>query len=111
MNVHMLSEREVRIVDSVHSIDECLMMDIDQSKDATLVLLVRLKGKEYYSVVSATGSVVKEFRQFNTLYSFIRKNCSNYLKRQIQNELPVLSMRVSTSEMVLNSEDEVDVVI
>lgn len=105
MNVNTLSERELKLVDSLGGVQEIRIYELGYPQTSVMMLFFLIKGQARFCALSSTRSVVKEFKAFSTMYSFLRKNCPKYMAHRIEHDQNLFDFHVLKRQPVVNESE------
>lgn len=89
MQFGMLSERELKLADSLDGIQDIRVYEKGYPESMILVVFCKVRGQDMYCALISVTRKVREFKSFNTMYGYLRKNCPQFVASQTERDLPV----------------------
>lgn len=98
MKFGTLSERELKIVDDLDGIQDIRIFENGYPKTLNFMIFCKVRNQSMYCAIMTTRGTIKEFKNFHTLYAYLRTNCARFVESQTSKDLAFFSMSLVTEK-------------
>ena len=92
MKFGTLSERELKIVDDLDGIQDIRIVENGYPDTLNFTIFCKVRNQIMYCAVMTTRGAIKEFKNFHTLYVYLRANCVRFVESQTSKDTAFFSM-------------------